>query len=37
MTITQAGAPEALHLGAADLPFVDIGDGNKLKVIHVDE
>ena len=35
MTITQAGAPEALHLGAADLPFVDIGDGNKLKVICV--
>ena len=31
------GAPEALHLGAADLPFVEIGDGNKLKVIHVDE
>ena len=34
---TQTGAPEALHLGAADLPFVEIGDGNKLKVIHVDE
>ena len=33
----QNGAPEALHLGAADLPFVEIGDGNKLKVIHVDE
>ena len=33
----QTGAPEALHLGAADLPFVEIGDGNKLKVIHVDE
>ena len=37
MAMTQTGAPEALHLGAADLPFVDIGDGNKLKVIHVDE
>ena len=33
----QTGAPEALHLGAADLPFVEIGDGNKLKVIHVKE
>lgn len=30
-------APKALHLGAADLPFVEIGDGNKLKVILVDE
>ena len=30
-------APEALHLGRDDLPFVEIGDGNKLKVLHVDE
>ena len=37
MAMTHTGAPEALHLGAADLPFVEIGDGNKLKVIHVDE
>ena len=36
MAMTQTGAPEALHLGAADLPFVEIGDGNKLKVIQVD-
>jgi 2,4'-dihydroxyacetophenone dioxygenase len=28
--------PTAVHLGADDLPFVEIGDGNKLKVIHVD-
>jgi 2,4'-dihydroxyacetophenone dioxygenase len=27
--------PPAVHLGVADLPFVDIGDGNKLKVIMV--
>ncbi len=27
---------EALHRAATDLPFVDIGDGNKLKVIQVD-
>jgi quercetin dioxygenase-like cupin family protein len=26
-------APHAIHLGADDLPFVEIGDGNKLKVI----
>ena len=37
MAITDIGAPEALHLGADDLPFVEIGDGNKLKVLHVDE
>jgi 2,4'-dihydroxyacetophenone dioxygenase len=28
-------APLAVHLGADDLPFVDIGGGNKLKVIQV--
>ncbi len=27
---------EAVHRGADELPFVDIGDGNKLKVIQVD-
>ena len=37
MAITDTGAPEALHLGRDDLPFVEIGDGNKLKVLHVDE
>ncbi len=34
MTTTES-APRAVHLGAAELPFVDIGDGNKLKVIQV--
>jgi 2,4'-dihydroxyacetophenone dioxygenase len=29
--------PEAVHRGADDLPFVEIGDGNKLKVLMVDE
>lgn len=28
--------PEAVHRGADELPFVEIGDGNKLKVIQVD-
>lgn len=28
--------PEALHRGAGELPFVDIGEGSKLKVIQVD-
>ena len=36
MTTTETSLPEAMHLGADDLPFVEIGDGNKLKVIHVD-
>ena len=29
------GAPLAVHMGGNDLPFVDIGGGNKLKVIQV--
>lgn len=28
--------PDATHRGADELPFVDIGGGNKLKVIQVD-
>jgi quercetin dioxygenase-like cupin family protein len=30
-------APEAIHIGRDDLPFVEIGNGNKLKVLMVDE
>lgn len=29
--------PTAVHRGADELPFVDIGGGNKLKVLHVSE
>ena len=36
MTITEAN-PTAVHVGADELPFVDIGDGNKLKVLQVKE
>ena len=36
MTAVQS-APEAIHIGEADLPFVEIGNGNKLKVLQVDE
>jgi quercetin dioxygenase-like cupin family protein len=36
MTALDA-APEAVHIGRDDLPFVDIGNGNKLKVLQVDE
>jgi quercetin dioxygenase-like cupin family protein len=36
MAITET-APTAVHIGADDLPFVEIGGGNKLKVIQVKE
>jgi 2,4'-dihydroxyacetophenone dioxygenase len=29
--------PEAVHRGAEEMPFVELGDGNKLKVLMVDE
>jgi quercetin dioxygenase-like cupin family protein len=35
MTTTDQ-LPLAVHVGVDDLPFVDIGDGNLLKVIRVD-
>jgi quercetin dioxygenase-like cupin family protein len=36
MSTTEA-VPSAIHVGVDDLPFVDIGGGNKLKVIQVKE
>ena len=36
MTMTHE-MPSAVHIGADDLPFVDIGEGSKLKVIQVKE
>jgi len=35
-TAVPHAVPRAIHLGAEELPFVDIGEGSKLKVIHVD-
>jgi 2,4'-dihydroxyacetophenone dioxygenase len=35
--MTMVGIPGAIHIGADELPFVDIGDGSKLKVIMVKE
>jgi 2,4'-dihydroxyacetophenone dioxygenase len=32
---TVETVPSAVHIGADDLPFVEIGGGNKLKVIQV--
>ena len=37
MTITARTAPEAVHVGADELPFVDLPDGSKLKVLQVRE
>jgi quercetin dioxygenase-like cupin family protein len=31
----MTGLPEAVHFAADDLPFVDIGDGSKLKVLQI--
>jgi 2,4'-dihydroxyacetophenone dioxygenase len=36
MAVTE-NVPTAVHLGADELPWVDIGDGSKLKVIQVKE
>ena len=35
--MTMVDIPGAVHIGAEELPFVDIGDGSKLKVIMVKE
>src|SRR5215212_3810054 len=36
MTMTE-DIPSAIHIGADDLPWVDIGEGSKLKVLQVKE
>ncbi len=37
MTLLNEHAPSAVHIGTDDLPWADIGDGNKLKVIQTKE
>jgi 2,4'-dihydroxyacetophenone dioxygenase len=37
MTFTTGAEPTAVHLGTDDLPFVELGGGNKLKVLQVRE
>jgi len=37
MAITDLSAPEAVHIGADELPWADIGNGNKLRVLQVRE
>ncbi|MBL7495760.1 2,4'-dihydroxyacetophenone dioxygenase family protein [Frankia sp. CNm7] len=34
-TLDNRSVPPAIHVGADDLPFAEIGGGNKLKVIQV--
>ncbi len=35
--MTVVDIPAAVHIGAGELPFVDVGDGSMLKVIQVKE
>src|SRR3712207_97133 len=37
MSTLEAVPPPAIHLGADDIPFVEIGGGNLMKVLHVSE
>ena len=37
MAISELSAPEAVHIGVDDLPFVEIGGGNQLRVLQVKE
>jgi quercetin dioxygenase-like cupin family protein len=37
MTMLNEHAPTAVHIGTDDLPWADIGDGSKLKVIQTKE
>jgi len=30
------GVMHAVHIGESDLPFVDLGDGSKIQLLHVD-
>ena len=34
--MSHVPTPEAIHIGADDLPFIDIGDGSQLRVLQVD-
>jgi quercetin dioxygenase-like cupin family protein len=35
LTVTES-APQTIHRGETDLPFVDVGDGMKLQLLQVD-
>jgi len=37
MATTDLSVPEAVHIGIDDLPFVEIGGGNMLRVLQVKE
>jgi quercetin dioxygenase-like cupin family protein len=34
--MTMTGIPRALHVGEADTPFVDFGDGSSMQVLQID-
>jgi len=37
MTVSESPAPTAVHLGVDDLPFVEVGGGNKMRILQVNE
>lgn len=37
MAIIDSAAPEAVHIGESDLPWAEIGGGNRLRVLQVRE
>jgi len=37
MTLIAPNAPEAVHVGADELPWADIGGGNKLRLLQLKE
>ena len=37
MTLIAPNAPEAVHVGADELPWADIGGGNKLRLLQIKE
>lgn len=37
MAISELSAPEAVHIGVDELPFVELGGGNMLRVLQVNE
>ncbi len=36
MPVVPAASGEAHHIGRGELPYVDIGDGTEIRVVHVD-
>jgi 2,4'-dihydroxyacetophenone dioxygenase len=37
MPVSEAQTPTAVHIGVDDLPFVEVGGGNKMRILQVNE